>query len=176
MEIFGFVVPMGPWDLAAYFAFLLTTVGVFWKKHGGLLMTVSAFILILSAWFGLHNALLATLQSLVFVAGVFQVTKLQKNAAAFALIMLTIIAFYGLLKTNTITGLDSTSIGALGLVLLVFGLLLFPSKSAFYLNATACIPLLWYSYAVGAWVFVALNVVFFLANAYQIKNFISAQK
>src|SRR3989344_4242738 len=112
MEVFGVMVPVGPWDVLAYFAFLLTTVGVLWKERGGALMTASAFMLILSAWFGLHNILLATLQSLVFVAGVLQVAKIKKDVAGFTLILLSIIAFYGLFKTGAIADISSVAGGA----------------------------------------------------------------
>lgn len=155
------------WNVVAYCAFGVTIAGVLWKKHGGALITLGAFVLGFYAWLYLHNPLLASLQGLIVISGIFQIGKVAKLPAGIILGLLATIFSVQLIQLGALSSLSSVC-GLFGLLLVVFGLLVFPWTSSFFLMAIGSLFLAVYSYFGGAWVFLGLNVAFFFINAHAV--------
>jgi len=167
MEVFGVMVPTGPWDIVSYLAVLTVTVAVFWEKHGVTLFIAGGLALALYAWFFLEDVLFTTLQSLCVLSGLLQITKVKKDTAVFFLGMVTLISIFVLFKIGAVQSFVS-ALGIGGLMGIIFGIIVFPKSTSFWLMAGGCVLLVGYAYMFGAWVFVVLNIVFLFANAYKL--------
>lgn len=163
MGFLGLNTSAGLWSMASYLAFVVIIIGVFWERYRNLLVTLGAVVLVFYAGIFLKNPLFAALQSLIVLAGALKFSKLSERFAMGAMITTTVLAYIFLVSNDAINDVWSL-IGSLGLLGIAFGLAVMPERYGFILMAAGGALLVAYAFAVAAWVFFSLNILFFFAN------------
>ncbi len=164
IEFFGFTTLANSiWNAVAYMAFIGIIIAVLWERYRNVLMTLGAAILASYAGFFLYNPLFTTLQALIVVSGLLQLMKAPKRTSMAVLMTLTVVAYLFLTLSGAVAD-GWALIGSLGLLGIAFGLAVLPNRYGFLLMAVGGVLLIFYAFAVKAWVFFFLNIFFAVAN------------
>ncbi len=156
------------WNVLAYGAMILITIAVVSAKWRNLFFVLGPFILLFYAWLYLHNPLLIGLQFVITTSGILNFLNIKKPAP-FVVIGLAVIVFVALLIFGQISGLWLW-FGALGLLGLAFGLTQLPKKMGFIVMMIGGLLIVVYAFAFQVWVFFVLNIVFFVANIFELRK------
>lgn len=166
-EFFGFTTAASSaWNAVAYAAFVGIITGVFWERYRNLLITFGAAILALYSGIFFHNTLFTVLQLLIVVSGLLQLVNAHKRFAMITMVTFTITAYAFLALSGIITD-TWTLMGSFGLLGIAFGLVILPKHYGFIVMSVGGILLIFYGFAVEAWVFFFLNIFFAVANTYE---------
>jgi len=162
------------WNILAYAGMILITVAVVSTRWRNQFFVWGPIILLLYAWFYLHNPILAGLQLVVTVSGILNLLNAEKRVSFFVfapavIITLAVIVFAALLTTGQISGLWPW-FGALGLLGIALGLTQLPHKRGFGIMALGGLLIVVYAFALQIWVFFVLNMIFFVANLVELKK------
>ncbi|GMQ95274.1 MAG: hypothetical protein BMS9Abin13_387 [Patescibacteria group bacterium] len=166
LEFLGFTtIASIVWNAISYIAFIAIIVGVFSERYRNTLITLGAVALAPYAWIFLDSSLFATLQVLIVVSGILQLTKVSKRPAVIVMLTLTTAAYVFLFAGGAIV--DAWALmGSFGLLGIVFGLTVLPKRYGFVLMIAGGVLLIFYAFHTAAWVFFFLNIFFSIANLY----------
>ncbi len=156
------------WNILAYGAMILITIAVVSAKWRNLFFVLGPFILLFYAWLYLQNPLLIGLQFVITTSGMLNFFNIKK-LAPFVVIGLAVMVFAALLITGQISSLWLW-FGAFGLLGLAFGLTQLPKKTGFIVMMVGGLLIVVYSFALQVWVFFALNIIFFVANIFELRK------
>ena len=164
IDFFGFTDPVsGIWNTVAYTAFIGIIIGVLWERCRDALITLGALALALYAGMFLHNPVFAALQALIVVSGLLKLAASPKRVAMGIMIALTVAAYLSLALSGAIVDAWAL-VGSFGLLGIAFGLTVLPKNYGFLLMAAGGVLLIFYGFAVEAWVFFSLNIVFAIVS------------
>ncbi len=156
------------WNILAYAGMILITVAVVSANWRNQFFVWGPLILLIYAWFYLHNPILAGLQLVVTTSGILNLLNIKKRAASIV-IALAVIVFAALLITGQISGLWPW-FGALGLLGIALGLTQLPCRRGFAIMAFGGLLIVIYALALQIWVFFVLNIIFFVVNLLELKK------
>ncbi len=159
----------GVWNAIAYSAACAAIYATVYERGRYPVFAVAGFTLALYSYFFLHNTLFTTLQLALTVSALFQVCNIKPRTAKvlFGVVVAVALAFL-FMGENITTLLDV--FGILGLLGIAAGIISLPKPGAFFTMALSGGVLVVYAFLTGAWVFVALNFFFALANLWKWKK------
>lgn len=163
LNLLGFTNTAGIlWSLLAYLGMILIITAVVFPKWRNQFFVWGPLILLLYAWFYLHDPILTGLQFIITTSGILNFLNIKKPAALIVII-LAVVVFITLLANGNLVGLWSW-LGALGLLGIALGLTQLPAKQGFLIMALGGLLIVIYALALQIWVFFILNAIFFAAN------------
>lgn len=156
------------WSLLAYLGMILIITAVVFPKWRNQFFVWGPLILLLYAWFYLHDPILTGLQFIITTSGLLNFLNIKKPAALI-IIILAVIVFTILLSGGKLVSLPSW-LGALGLLGIALGLTRLPRKEGFIFMAAGALLVVFYAFILQIWVFFILNLIFFAANVWETGN------
>lgn len=169
LDVLGFADTAGiVWNTLAYIGMIMIIIAVISARLRNWLFVFGPLILLIYAWFYLHNPILASLQFVATVSGALNLRNIKKSAP-FIVIGLAVLVFTALLAAGQISGLWPW-FGALGLLGIALGLTQLPRKRGFAIMAIGGLLIVVYAGALQIWVFFVLNIVFFFANILELRK------
>lgn len=156
------------WNLLGYTGMILIIIGVLFAKWRNRFFVWGPFILLIYAWFFLHDPILVGLQLVVTTSGVLNLRNIKKRAA-FIIIALSAVVFGILLITGQLFGLGSW-IGALGLWGIALGFTQLPRKRGFTFMTLGGFLIMIYAFVFQVWVFFILNIFYVGVTIIELKK------
>lgn len=154
------------WNLLAYSAVLLVTVGIFWEKVRLWFFFAGGVALALYSALFLESSLFTVLQLVLTHSAYLQLLEVPRRASAFLLLWVTAVAVLFLLMNGHITTIPEW-VGTAGFLAIIVGIVSLPRAEAFIELALGGLLLVIFAYATGAWAFFVLNLIFALANVWE---------